>query len=152
MRIHEYMNTKYDLKERTFDFALRVRCLINRLARSYSNLEDGRQVIRSSGSVGANYIEASDPLGKKDEVMHLKIARKEAKETAYWLRLLKEINRESEQGEFSDLINEANQLNMILSSIINKVERNQVIRNSRIQDNRNTSCNISRDKLSRKKN
>ena len=115
------MNTKYDLKERTFDFALKVRRIINKLPRSYSNLEDGRQVIRSSGSVGANYIESNDPLGKKDEVMRLKIARKEANESVFWLRLLKETNHENLQKELTILIDEAEQLKTILSSIINKV-------------------------------
>ena len=60
------MYKKYDFEERTFQFA---------------NVEDGKQLIRSSGSVGANYIEANEKLGDKDFVFRLKIARKEAKES-----------------------------------------------------------------------
>ena len=109
-----------NLTDRTFQFALRVRNLINVLPRSYSNIEDGRQVIRSSGSVGANYIEASEPLGSKDELMRLRTSRKEAKESLFWLQLLKEINKDLEQEEFENLIDEAQQLVLILSTIINK--------------------------------
>ena len=52
------------------------------------NCEDGKQVVRSSGSVGQNYIEANESLGDKDLLLHMKISRKEAKESRYWLRLL----------------------------------------------------------------
>jgi four helix bundle protein len=78
----------FDLEERTFQFAMNVRRLVKRLPRTISNFEDGKQVVRSSGSVGANYIEGNEPLGDKDFLVHMKIARKEAKETRYWLRLL----------------------------------------------------------------
>jgi four helix bundle protein len=83
-----------------------------------SNFEDGKQLVRSSGSVGANYIEANEKLGDKDFLFRLKISRKEAKESKYWLRLLKVINPEKQ--EIADLIKEAEQLRKILSSIINK--------------------------------
>lgn len=128
-RRNNKMERIYDLKERTFEFALNVRKLINKLPRSYSNLKDGKQVIRSSGSVGANYIEANDPLGSKDEIMHLKIARKEARESSYWLKLLKESNKTILQDELAYLIDESEQLKTILSSIINKIQsrnKNQV--------------------------
>ncbi len=78
----------YDLEERTFKFAQDVRVLINNLPKTATNAEDGKQVIRSLGSVGANYIEANEALSKKDFVMRIKISRKEAKESKYWLRLL----------------------------------------------------------------
>jgi len=51
-------------------------------------MEYMRQLIRASGSVGANYIEASDDLGKLDEKMKIKISRREAKESIYWLQLI----------------------------------------------------------------
>ena len=78
----------FDLEERTFQFARRVRQFIKSIPRLMSNLEDSRQLIRSSGSVGANYIEANESLGGKDFLWHIKISRKEAKECHYWLRLL----------------------------------------------------------------
>lgn len=83
---------KYDLEERTFKFAKDCRKYVKSLKSTINNIEDGRQLIRSSGSVGANYIEANEKLGEKDFQFRLRIARKEAKESGYWLRLLKEMN------------------------------------------------------------
>ena len=76
---------QYDLEDRTYAFAKGVRAFVRRLPRSIANTEDSKQVVRSSGSVGANYIEANEALRKKDFVMRIKICRKEAKESAYWL-------------------------------------------------------------------
>lgn len=72
---------QYDLEERTFKFAKEMRAFVSILPRTISNIEDIKQLVRSSGSVGANYIEANESLGKKDFLMHVKISRKEAKET-----------------------------------------------------------------------
>ena len=62
----------FDLEERTFRFAQRVRLLIKQTPRTMGNIEDGKQVLRSSGSVGANYIEANEALGSKDFLMRIK--------------------------------------------------------------------------------
>ena len=78
----------YDLEDRTFAFAQDVRAFVKRLPHTIANIEDGKQVIRSSGSVGANYIEANESLGRKDFLMKIKISRKEAKESRFFLRLL----------------------------------------------------------------
>ena len=53
---------QYDLEERTEKFARRVRSFVKILKKSISNIEDGKQLVRSSGSVGANYIEANEAL------------------------------------------------------------------------------------------
>lgn len=109
-------NTKqYDLEDRSLLFAKSVRKFVKLLPRTVANIEDGKQLTRSSGSVGANYIEANESLSKKDFMMRIKICRKEAKESKYWLNLL-----DVDNGEKSNLINEASQLVMIFSSIINK--------------------------------
>ena len=79
---------KYDLEERTMKFARRVRQFVKSLPRTISNREDIAQLIRSSGSIGANYIEANESLSKKDFLMRIKICRKEAKESKYWLLLI----------------------------------------------------------------
>ena len=73
---------RYDLEERTLEFAKRVRKYVRQLPKTTSNGEDGKQVIRSSGSVGGNYIEANEALSKKDFSMRIKICRKESKESA----------------------------------------------------------------------
>ena len=72
-------NKKYNLEERTFQFAKSVRGLVIKLPKTSWFIEDGKQLIRASGSVGANYIEANESLSKKDFLMRLKISRKEAK-------------------------------------------------------------------------
>lgn len=110
----------YDLEERTFQFAKRVRLYIKKLPRTTANIEDGKQVIRSSGSIGANYIEANEALGKKDFLMRIKISRKESKESAYFLRLIYETNSTEFEGEGKELQDEAIQLKKILSTILGK--------------------------------
>lgn len=76
---------QYDLEERTLQFAKRVIALVNRMPKTLPNIEIGRQLVRSSGSVGSNYIEANESLSKKDFVVRIKICRKESKESRYWL-------------------------------------------------------------------
>ncbi|MCF6352344.1 MAG: four helix bundle protein [Cyclobacteriaceae bacterium] len=82
-------NKPYDLEERIFQFAKNVRLFIKTLEKTIANIEDAKQVVRSSGSVGANYIEANESLSKKDFVFRIKISRKEAKKSVFWLRLIK---------------------------------------------------------------
>lgn len=110
----------YDLEERTFIFAKNCRLFIKKISKTVSNLEDGKQLIRSSGSVGANYIEANESLSKKDFQMRIKICRKEAKESAYWLRLIIETNDDNIKKQGLLLYNEAIELKKIFSSILNK--------------------------------
>ncbi len=84
-------NTKpkqYDLEERTLQFARDIREFAKKYPKDIIVLDDIRQLIRASGSVGANYIEANDALSKKDFVMRIKISKKEARECTYWLKLL----------------------------------------------------------------
>ncbi len=111
------MDGKYDLEERTFVFAREVRKLIRELPKNMINTEDGRQLVKASGSVGANYIEANEKLGDKDFLMRAKISRKEAKESAFFLRLLKDGNPEFEE-RIEKLFQEAVELKKILSAII----------------------------------
>ena len=110
----------YDLEDRTFEFAKAVRAFVKKLPRTVCNLEDVKQVVRSSGSVGANYIEANESLNKKDFKMRLKISRKKAKETRYWLRLLDPGADTGLCSERDSLIQESDELLKIFSAIINK--------------------------------
>ena len=118
----EIQNSKpvYDLEERTFQFAKAVRLFVKTLPKTIANIEDGKQLIKASGSVGANYIEANESLGKKDFSMRIKISRKEAKESAYWLRLINETNSLKNADDAHSLIQEANELKKIFSSILEK--------------------------------
>ena len=110
----------FDLEERTYQFAKEVRLIIKSIDKSQANLEDAKQLIRSSGSIGANYIEANESLGKKDFLLRVRISRKEAKESAYWLRLIIETNNLKNVEEFKALRLEVIELKKILSSIIEK--------------------------------
>ena len=56
---------KFDLEERTYEFAQAVRAFVKKLPRTICNLEDVKQLVCSSGSLGANYIEANERLSKK---------------------------------------------------------------------------------------
>jgi four helix bundle protein len=82
----EQNTKKYDLEDRTLEFAKRTISFINKLQKSLANVEIARQLVRSAGSVGANYIEANESLSKKDFLMRIKICRKEEKESCYWLK------------------------------------------------------------------
>ncbi len=108
----------YDLEERTFRFARRVRLFIKKLPNTTANIEDGKQVIKASGSVGANYIEANESLSKKDFVYRIKVCLKESKESAYFLRLIKETNSRKFEEEAGELFSEAVELKKIFSSIV----------------------------------
>lgn len=79
-------------------------------------------MIRSSGSVGANYIEANESLSKKDFIMRIKICRKEAKESRYWLRLIDTYSESELERKRKELTQEAAELTAILGSILQKSE------------------------------
>jgi len=115
----ESKNSKpYDLGERTLGFARDVISLVNGLPKTMANVEVARQVIRSAGSVGANYIEANEAFGKKDFAFRFKICRKEAKETKFWLRLFEAKNKSV--GAVESLIGEAEELTKIFNAIAEK--------------------------------
>jgi len=109
---------QYDLGGRTLNFAKRVIAYVNNMPKSLSNIEVGKQLVRSAGSVGANYIEAEEALSRKDFVMRIKISRKESKESRYWLNLSKP--EESKNEEKAELIQEATELMKIFGSIVEK--------------------------------
>lgn len=81
---------KRPLDERTLEFAKRIIRLCKKLPKNVITIEPIKQVMRSSCSIGANYREANDALSKKDFSYRLRISRKEAKETMYWLELILE--------------------------------------------------------------
>lgn len=112
------MEKRYDLEERTLEFAKRVDRYVNALPKTIPNLEHGKQLSRSAGSMGANYIEANEALSKRDFVMRIKISKKESKESVFWLKLT-EPNSEDQQ-EKRDLIVECTELMKIFGSILEK--------------------------------
>ena len=112
---------RFDLERRSTEFAKAVIRVCKDLPRNPMNDRLIGQVVGSAGSVGANYREANDSLGKKDFIQRLKIARREAKESHHWLELIMEANVHKEK-DVKPLIKEAEELKNILSAIINKSE------------------------------
>ena len=110
----------YDLEERTFQFARASRVFVKQLPKTMGNIEDLNQFTRAAGSIGANYIEANESIGKKDFVMKIKTCRREAKESAYWLRLL-DVNGKLDETR-GQLVCEAVELMKIFGAIVRKSE------------------------------
>jgi len=108
----------HDLEERTFLFAQLIRAFVKSLPRTVGNTEDGRQLVRASGSVAANWIEADEALSKKDFLVRAKICRKEAKESRLFLRLIEPGSANA--IERNALAAEARELTLIFSSIISR--------------------------------
>jgi four helix bundle protein len=118
----KHTTKQYDLEERTFRFAQRVREFVKKLPRTLANIEDSVQLVDASGSVGANYIEANEAISKKDFAYRIKICRKESKESRYWLRLVDTNGNLSLERERKELIQEATELMKIFGSIVQKSE------------------------------
>jgi four helix bundle protein len=117
------MEKTYDLMARTNAFAKEVRMFLLKLPKNYMITEDGKQLARASGSVGANYIEAQDPISEKDAYLRIRISRKEAKECIYWLDLLGVHSLEkSLEDKRIELLNEATELTKIFGAIVNKLK------------------------------
>lgn len=111
---------KFDLDERTFQFALAVRKLTGARRWKREQLSDVNQVLRSSGSVAANYAEANNAISSGDFLHRLKICRKESSESRIWLRLLGETSEDERKPVLRDLFREADELTRIFTSILRK--------------------------------
>jgi four helix bundle protein len=106
------------LDERTERFAKNVRAFIRKLPRTISNAEDVKQLVRASGSVAANYIEANEAISRKGFALRIKYCRKEAKESRLFLSLLDTADAKSLEEERATLIQEAVELKLIFASIL----------------------------------
>jgi four helix bundle protein len=110
----------YDLEERTVLYAERIRDFCSTLPKNEANNEFIPQLIRAGSSPGSNYIEANESIGDKDFLMKIKVCRREAKESSYWLRLVITNNTVDAENERSALRQEAKELVLIFTSIIRK--------------------------------
>lgn len=99
-----------------------MRAFVRKLPRTISNVEDVKQLVRASGSVAANYIEANEAISGKDFILRLKYCRKEAKESRLFLSLVDVKNAAPLESERDSLVQEANELKLIFASIIRKHE------------------------------
>ncbi|HEY7676657.1 MAG TPA: four helix bundle protein [Candidatus Methylomirabilis sp.] len=107
----------FDIKERTFHFGVRVVQLVNRLPRTIAGVEIARQLIRAGTSVGSNMEEADAAVSKRDFVNGVRISRKEARESRYWLSITRAANLLND-AEVNALIQESAELVRIRSGII----------------------------------
>ena len=114
---------KYDLEERTAVFGERIIDFVKTLPKNTINSEFIKQIIRSSTSIGANYVEADGAESKKDFRHKIAIVKKESKETKHWLRMIARANP-SRKDECRELWNEAQELTLIFSSILSPKKRN----------------------------
>ncbi len=109
--------TEMDILERTVDYSLRIVKLYRELEKDSAGRVLGRPLLRSGTAIGANVHEAQGGQSKADFIAKISIAHKEARESAYWLRLIKEADLIS-PSRISDLFDETGQLVKILSSIL----------------------------------
>lgn len=118
-------NIKFDLEGRVTSIASKTFCFLNKLPNNIVNIEIKKQLIRSITSIGANYIEANEGLGKKDFIYRLKVCRKETKESIYWFNLLKANNFQL-KNEINIFINEIKQYIYIFTAIIIKIKNKNI--------------------------
>jgi len=116
--ILEESGKTYDLEERTFLFAASVRKFVRMIPRDICNLQDIPQLVRASGSVAANYIEANEALSKKDFYYRIRVCKKEAKESRLFLRLLKEGIRAEAESDRLRLLEETTAFIKIFQTIL----------------------------------
>ena len=118
----EELKKKYDLEERTEKFSLPIRDFCLKLRNDVINTEYIRQLVRAAGSIPSNYIEANESLGSQDKKMHIKISRKESKESKLWLKHVLTYGNKDLERERLELIQEAIELENIFGSIYRKLE------------------------------
>lgn len=107
------------IAEKSFLFAVRIVKLYQHLSEKKRELVLSKQILRSGTSIGANVEEAEGAISKADFSNKISIAYKEARETHYWIRLLKETGFLS-QKEYQSIIDDCEELLKILRAILNK--------------------------------
>ena len=109
----------YDLAERTSKFGSEIIIFTKKIKENNINKPIINQLIRSSTSIGANYMEADCAESKKDFIHKIGISRKEAKETTHWLNML--ATSDPEVAEMCrKLWKEAHELTLIFSAIVKR--------------------------------
>ncbi len=116
-------NKVFDIRERTFNFGVRIVKLVMSLPKNTAGIAIGNQLIRSGTSIGANTEEAQNCGSKKEFIHTMTIALKEARETEYWLKIINEVKL-ADKDLVSSLLLEVNELIKILTSIIKKSKLN----------------------------
>jgi len=113
-----------DIRQRTFRFAIAVITLCRTLPKDEVNRVLTNQIIRSATSIGANLEEASGARTRPEFTNCTNIARREARETYYWLKIIYETNSQTIKNRMEDLMREANEIISILTSTMKKLRVN----------------------------
>lgn len=118
------------LYKRLLDFGMKCQILTKSLPKTSYNKVYGNQLLRSSSSPGANYIEAIEASSRKEFILKLKICRREAKESIHWLTLIKRSNNDLQNisNECDLLIKEAQEFIRIFAASVLTAERNREIK------------------------
>ena len=106
-----------NIKYRAYDFALEVIKLIDTLPNKKAYRSIGDQMLRSATSIGANIIEATGSLSKREFIRFYSIALKSANETKFWLCLIRD-SRKGDVKMASNLLQEANELSKMIGASI----------------------------------
>ena len=125
MNNHTDDHKPYDLEERTYEFALNLRLFLKERVWHRVSWTDVTQLLRSSGSVASNYVEAQEAVSSGDFIHRVRICRKETCESALWMRLLNDTNdlNQPETDKIDQLLAETVELTRIFTSIIKKREQ-----------------------------
>ena len=110
------------IREKSYDFALQIIALYRKLLKEKEFILS-KQMLRSGTSIGANVEEAQAAQSRADFISKMSISSKEARETCYWLRLLRD-SKTIGKGEADLLLTEAESIANILTSIV-KTSKNQ---------------------------
>jgi len=121
--VNSERGTVRDIRERTFEFAVRVMklCRVLKPADLASRVI-ARQLLRAGTSVGANIEEAQASHSRADFACKCGIALKEARETHYWLRLLAATDTVA-GSRLADILAECNELVAVLTTVVKKVKQ-----------------------------
>lgn len=116
------------LKEKSYQFAIRIVKLYQYLKDERIEFTLSKQILRSGTSIGANVEEAIGAQTEKDFYMKLNISYKETRETHYWLRILHDTNYIDDK-QFQSIINDCDELLKIIGTII-KTMKSKLFPNS----------------------
>ena len=125
-----------DIVKRTYKFALRILYIVNKLPKNVLTYRMIDQLVGCGTSMGSNTEEASAGFSKSDFTYKMSIASKEARETNYFLRLLRDSGLVKENSLFNEIveaIDESNQIKKILTAVVKTSQAKTEVKNSKSQ-------------------
>lgn len=114
---------KFDLEERTSDFGKKVICFLKNVPETTISRPIINQLVKSSTSIGANYMEADCAESRRDFRHKISICKKESKETMHWFRMVMEIIPKNMKEQCKEYKQEAKELTLIFSKIIHSCDK-----------------------------